>query len=183
MQPLPLAVPLTIAALAAFLIFITALKYAVADAFARTRLGMTAFFVFIVVTLSVSFWHYALESLPFAAPAALVGLLVGQFVGARAAQERLLLQGAEEYMEHFAHVHLADVKNLQWWSIINFYTVMGALLVINFVGLSDVIFGGEHWADATSAVGAFLLGTLLPYLIHLWAIKTAQKSTSTASEA
>jgi len=172
MEHLSVAIPLTVAALAAFLIFITALKYAVADDFRRIRLIMTAFFLFVIATLTLSFWPWALATLPYSIPAALVGIAVGYFVGARAAQERLMLEGLEQYMEHFAHVHLADMASLKWWSVINFYTVMGALLLINLVGLSNIIMGGSAGgAIATSAVGAFLLGTLLPYLAHLWSIR------------
>lgn len=169
MTGLPLSVPLVVAVLALFLIFITALKYAVANNFVRTRLSMTAFFCFIVATLTLSFWHYALATLPFSAPAALLGALLGYALGVRTERQKLRLQGIEYYMEHFAHIHLEDLKELTWWSVINFYTVMGSLLLINLVGLSNVIFGGtEAWAIATSVVGAFLLGTIVPYLLHLW---------------
>ena len=95
-----------------------------------------------------------------------------------------MLEGFENYVEHFAHVHLADVTKLQWWSLVNFYSVTGALLLINFVGLSTVIFAGsETWAIATCVFGAFLIGTVAPYIIHLWSIRAAQNSSSIQSEA
>lgn len=179
-----ITVTAAIAALAAFLILITALKYAISDAFIRTRLIMTAFVMFIVTTLTLSFWQYALMSLWFTVPAALLGVAVGYFAGVKAAQERLLMQGLEDYMAHFAHVHAADVKKLQWWSLINFYSIAGALLLINLVGLSSVIFAGrEGWAMAACVFGAFLLGSVVPYLVHLWTINPTQNSSKITSEA
>lgn len=170
--------------LTVFLMYITALKYVIQSPFARTRLIMTSFFVFIVVTLTISFWQYALVSLKFTIPAALIGALVGHVVGVREAERKLMAQGIEHYLEHFAHVHITDLQKLHWWSLINFYSVMSGLLLINLVGLSTVIFKGrESWAIATCVVGAFLLGSILPYLVHLWSIRHKQKSKSITSEA
>jgi len=184
MDSLVLSTTTAIAALAAFTIFVSALRYAVSDSFARTRLSMTAFFCFIVVTLTMAFWRYTFDSLPFVAPAFALGLIVGHFVGVKKAQERLMLEGFEHYLEHFAHVDIFDARSLRWWPLINFYSIAGALILINFVGLSNVIFAGrESWALAACAVGAFLLGTIAPYLIHLWAINPAQNKSSTTSEA
>jgi cytochrome bd-type quinol oxidase subunit 2 len=47
---------IVIALLALFLIAMTIFKYAIHDNFMRTRLTMSALFVFIVATLSISFW-------------------------------------------------------------------------------------------------------------------------------
>jgi small-conductance mechanosensitive channel len=176
MYHLPISVPVVIAALTIFLSVATALGYAVRSYFVRTRLIMTLFFFFIVTTLSVSFWNYAMATLPFSAPAALLGALVGHIVGVQTEREKLAMQGLEHYMEHFAHVHMYDIKSLTWWSFINFYSIMGGLLLINLVGLSNVIFrGAENWAIATSTVGAFLIGTIIPYLLHLWSIPATKR--------
>lgn len=162
----------TIAALAAFLIFLTALKYAIADEFVRTRAIMTSFFLFIVFTLTLAFWPYTLASLPYTIPAAGIGIALGYFVAVKAAQERLLVEGVEHYLEHAMHVRLADLTALRWWSVINVYSIMGALLLINLVGLSTVWFvGRQSWAIATCAFGALLLGSIVPYLVHLWSLK------------
>lgn len=164
-----ISIIVSIAALAAFFMLSVALKYAVADTFARTRLVMTSFFVFIVFTLTISFLPYAVVSLPYAVPALVLGVVVGYFAAAKVAQERLALEGLEHYIEHFTHVHLADVATLQWWSVANVYSVAAALILINLVGLSNVIFAGrESWALATCAVGAFLVGAVVPYFLHLW---------------
>lgn len=172
-----------IAVLTVFLVFLSALSYAIQDAFIRMRLIMTLFFCFIVVTLTLSFWQYALLSLRFTIPAALFGVLVGYFVGVKEAEEKLMVQGLSHYMEHFAHIHVADIQHFQWWSLINFYSIAGALLLINLVGLSTVIFrGAQSWAMVTCVFGAFLLGTIVPYLVHLWSINPAQKSSSTTRE-
>lgn len=177
MDQLLVSATIGIAALAGFLLFITALKYGVTDSFARTRLIMTAFVAFIVVTLTAAFWRYTEASLAFSIPALLLGMLVGHEVGVRAAQEKLMVEGVERYMEHFAHIHLADISKLEWWSIINFYSIAGALLIINLLGASVVFFEGrETWALATCAIGAFLVGTLLPYLMHLWRLKTSRST-------
>lgn len=182
MEQLPGSVVLTIAVLTVFLMFVTGLKYAAISKFSHTRLTMTAFFLFIVATLTISFWEYALMTLPFTIPASIAGILLGSLLGVRAAQKRLEKEGAA-YLEHFAHVHPHELKKLTWWSLINFYTVMGALLLINFVGLSTVIFHeARNWVLLTSAVGAFLLGTLVPYLIHVWTINPAHPSNRTHSE-
>jgi hypothetical protein len=165
-------VTLTIAALAAFFIFLTAVKYAVDDDFDRTRLIMTSFFVFIIFTLTLAFWPYRYSSLPYAVPALFVGVGLGYFVAVRAAKERLMMEGITHYIEHATHVHLKDVRALRWWSLINFYSVMGALLIINLVGLSMVWFrGNDTLAIATCVFGAFGVGTLAPYLYHLWGLK------------
>jgi|GEM_PF-1661236 len=184
MESLSLVIVAAIAILTVFLCVITVLKYAIASRFVRTRLSMTLFFCFIVATLTLSFWPYALASLVFTVPAALLGALVGHMVGVRAAKERLVLEGAEHYVEHFAHIHVTDVSKMQWWTLINFYSVAGALLLINFVGLSTVIYSGsKSWAMTTCVFGAFLIGSVVPYLIHLWSIKAPQKRSSTTSEA
>lgn len=183
MEPLPTSILLVVATLTIFLCFITGVKYGVQNKFIRRRIIMTSFFFFIVTTLSVSFWPYALATLPFTIPAALIGALIGHLVGVRTAQEKLSAQGAAHYMEHFAHIHISEFRALTWWSVINFYSIMGALVLINLVGLSTVIFSqAQEWAIATSVVGAFLLGTIAPYLVHLWSINTTHKSNTTISE-
>jgi hypothetical protein len=174
MDQLLISTTVAIATLAAFLIFITILKYAMQDTFVRTRLIMTGFVAFVVIALTASFWRYTVLSLGFSLPALVVGMFVGHFVGVRAAQEKLLAQGMERYIEHITHVKLGDPQNLQWWSVINFYTIAGALVIVNLLGLSVVIFNqSQGLALTTCAVGAFLIGTLLPYLAHLWTIKNA----------
>ena len=173
---LPNSVTVTVAVLTVFLVFITALKYAVADEFVRTRLMMTAFFFFIVATLSVSFWQYALNTLPYTIPACFLGAILGYALGVRTEQYKLSTEGLTYYMQHFAHVHFKDMETFTWWSYINFYSVMSALVLINLVGLSNVIFHqAEDWAIATSVVGAFLLGTIAPYLTHLWSLPAGRQ--------
>jgi hypothetical protein len=184
MEQLPLSITLVIALLTVFLCFTVGLKYTTMSNFVRTRLIMTSFFLFIVATLTISFWQYRVESLPYTVPAALLGVLLGYLLGVRTEQQKLRVNGIEHYMEHFAHVHVYDITSLNWWSVINFYTVMGGLLLINLVGLSSVIFSGDvQSAIRTAMVGAFLLGTIVPYLIHLWSIKAPHHKSSTTSEA
>ncbi len=144
---------------------------------------MTTFFCFIVLTLTISFWQYTVQSLPFTIPAWCLGIAVGYWFGVRTEQQKLKMHGIEHYLEHFAHVHMTDITKLNWWSVINFYTIMGGLLLINLVGLSTVIFHNvEYSAIRTTGVGAFLLGTTLPYMIHLWSIKAPHNNNSMASE-
>lgn len=169
-------VTITIAALAAFFVYLTAVKYAVKDQFDRTRLIMTSFFMFVVFTLTLAFWPYRYASLPYVIPALAVGVGVGYFVAVRAAKERLLMEGIADYIEHATHVHMKDLLALRWWSIINFYSVMGALLIINLVGLSMVWFkDNELLAVTTCVLGAFGVGTLVPYLYHLWDIRRSSR--------
>lgn len=168
---LPSSITLVIALLALFLSYLVVLKYNVRNNFARTRLGMTSFFVFIVLTLSLSFWQYTLHTLPFAVPAFFIGCALGYLIGVRGAEERLKNEGHAHYREHFAHIHVRGLKDLTWWSVLNFYSIAGALVLINLVGFSTVILKSEVLAIATSSVGALLLGTVLPYLFHLWSLK------------
>ena len=183
MEQLPISITLALALLTAFLCFVVALKYAELGNFVRTRFIMTAFFFFIVATLSISFWSYAAISLPYTIPAALVGMVLGYLLGVRTEQQKLRTHGLAHYMEHFAHVHGQDIASFHWWSVINFYSVMGGLLLINLVGLSTVFFNGDSSsAVRTSMVGAFLLGTIVPYLLHLWSIKATHHTRSTTKD-
>ena len=183
MEGLPASITIVIAVLTVFLIFITALKYAIHDPFVRTRLIMTSFFFFIVITLTLSFWEFFFDTLPFTIPAGAIGVLMGYLIGVRAAQAKLAARGAAYYMRHFAHVHIQDVAAGNWWSVINFYSVFSAIALINLVGLTTVILHNlKPMALATSAFGAFLIGSIIPYLIHLWSIRTRQNSSKNTSE-
>jgi hypothetical protein len=177
MTQLPVTIAIVIALLAFFLIFITALKYAVSNNFMRTRIIMTAFFLFIVCTLTISFWPYAMATFPFTVPAFLIGAFLGYLIGVRTEQQKVRAHGLEHYMEHFAHIHSHDLKNLSWWSVINFYSVMGGLVLINFVGFSTVFHEGSRgWAITTSVIGALLLGSIVPYLVHLWSVRATSRA-------
>ena len=171
MSELPFTIILELTLLTVFLTFISGLKYVIPDNFMRTLVIMTSFFVFIVSTLTISFWQFTWATLPFTIPAGLVGMTVGYLVGVRTERQKLVTHGVEHYMEHFAHIHLSDVTSFNWWSLINFYSVIGGLILINLVGLSTVIFEGERWAIVTSSIGALLLGSIVPYLYHLWSIR------------
>ncbi|MDP3646259.1 MAG: hypothetical protein Q8R25_04175 [bacterium] len=177
MSQLPITITITLALLAFFLIFITSLKYAIRNNFMRTRVIMTSFFLFIVCTLTISFWPYAMATFPFTVPAAIIGAMLGYLIGVRTEQQKLRAHGLEYYMEHFAHIHSTDLKNLTWWSVVNFYSVMGGLVLINCVGLSTVFFyGSESWAIGTSVVGALLIGSIAPYLVHLWSVTATARA-------
>lgn len=183
MSGLPTSITVAVVVLTVFLTFITALKYAVENNFVRTRLIMSAFFLFIIATLSISFWRYTLVTLPYTIPASLLGASLGYFLGVRTEQAKLRERGLAYYKKHFAHIHMSDVQELNWWSVINFYSVMGALALINLVGLSTVIYhGSKNLAIGTSSVGAFLLGTIAPYLAYLWSIKATKSKSTTTSE-
>lgn len=176
MNEFTLTVTAALVLLTAFLVFATGLKYGAQNKFARTRLLMTAFFLFIAASLTVSFWQYTFATLPFTIPAFFIGAFAGQFLGVRAARAKLRMQGAEHYMEHFAHVHVRDIASFSWWSIINFYSVMGGLALINLIGISVVLTrGSEVWAIGTSVFGAFLMGTIVPYLLHLWHLRARRR--------
>lgn len=172
MLPLPVSITVVVALLAVFLMLVVALQYSGMNTFRRMRASMSAFFFFIVATLSVSFFNYAAATLPYTVPAFVLGVLVGYAFGVTTERQKLAAQGIEHYMEHFAHIHAEDLKHMTWWSIINFYSVGGGLLLINLVGFSNVILNGsEAGAIVTSTIGAFLLGTIAPYLVHLWSIR------------
>jgi hypothetical protein len=162
---------LVLLVLVMFLSFITILKYAIADNFIRTRLIMTSFLAFIVMTLTISFWRYALDSLYFTVPAMFVGVYLGHTIGVTTERQKIAAKGVAHYVEHFHHISKEDLKSFTWWSIVNFYSIMGGLVLINLVGLSTFIFP-QHQAIAiaTTVVGALLIGTLIPYIIHLWSV-------------
>src|SRR4051812_14295443 len=131
MTGLPLSITLVIVFLTVFLVFNTALKYAIEDEFRRTRLMMTAFFVFIIATLTISFWQYTWDTLPFTVPATLLGIAAGYLIGVRTEKQKLRMEGLRYYMAHFAHIHPGDFEHLTWWTVVNFYSVMGGLILIN----------------------------------------------------
>jgi len=182
MEALPFSIIAVIAVLTLFLSLLIVLKYAVEDNFIRTRSIMTAFFCFIVATLTISYWPFFFATLPFTIPAGILGVAAGYLVGVRAAEQRLRTEGLANYLSHFAHIHI-DKGEFNWWALINFYSVMGSLFLINLVGLTTVIFHNlKPMTLATSAFGAFLIGSIIPYLIHLWTIKTAHIKMSTSSD-
>ncbi len=132
---------------------------------------MTALFLFIVITLSISFWPSAALSLPYTVPALAVGIIVGYVIGVKTERQKMMTHGLEHYLEHFAHIHAADIRNMTWWSVVNFYSIMCGLILINLVGFSTVIVRNSvFWTILTSTVGAFLIGTIIPYLAHLWGV-------------
>lgn len=172
------AITAVLALLAAFLISIAAVKYAVADNFLRTRLTMSALFIFIVSTLTISFWPYARLTFNYALPALLIGIILGQIIGVRTEQQKLVEQGIERYMERFAHIHKEDVRKLTWWSIINFYSISCGLILINLIGFTNIILhGSERFIIATSIVGALFVGSIVPYLVHLWRLSFTHPAT------
>ncbi len=115
MNQLPVSITVTVAVLTIFLCFITALKYAVPNNFVRTRLIMTSFFFFIVTTLTISFWQFALATLPYTIPVFLIGCVLGYVLGVQTERQKLNAQGLDYYMQHFAHIHVHDIKSLTWW--------------------------------------------------------------------
>lgn len=130
---------------------------------------MSALFLFIVLTLSISFWPSAPLTLPYTIPALFIGMALGYFIGVHTEQQKLMMHGIEHYMERFAHIEHADIKRLTWWSIINFYSIICGLILINLVGFTNVILAGSPaFTIATSSVGALLIGSIVPYLAHLW---------------
>lgn len=176
MRALPSSIILTIAVLTVFLVLLIVLKYAVEDNFNRTRLSMTAFFLFIVATLTICFKEYFFATLPFTLPSGFLGVLVGYFVALPAAEARLKKEGLSRYRNDFAEVEVKGIRGFQWWSLLNFYTILTALALINLVGLTTVLLHNlMPMALATSAFGAFLIGSIIPYLYHLWTIKSRSK--------
>jgi hypothetical protein len=179
-QSLPPSIITIVAVLTAFFIFIVALKFAVEDNFSRTRLTMTAFFFFIVATLTISYYEYFFATLPFTIPAGIIGIIAGYLLGVPAAEERLKKEGLRRYRQDFAHVETAGIKGFAWWSILNYYTIMSTLVLINLVGLTTVLLHNlKPMALLTSAFGAFMIGSIIPYHIHLWTIKTKQNASNT----
>src|SRR3990167_4470632 len=182
MEALPFSIIAVIAVLTLFLSLLIVLKYAVEDNFIRTRSIMTAFFCFIVATLTISYWPFFFATLPFTIPAGALGVAAGYLVGVRAAEQRLRTEGLAHYLSHFAHIHV-DKGEFNWWALVNFYSVMGALILINFVGLTTVIFHNlKPLTLATSAFGAFLIGSIIPYLIPPLTIRIKQNKKNTRSD-
>lgn len=172
------AITAVIALLAAFLISIAAFKYAIEDNFLRTRLVMSALFIFIVSTLTISFWPYAGLTFNYSFPALLIGIILGQIIGVRTEQQKIIEEGVERYAEHFAHIRKEDVKKLTWWSVINYYSISCGLILINLVGFTNIILhGSERFIIATSIVGALFVGSIIPYLVHLWSLSFTNRTT------
>jgi hypothetical protein len=172
-----LAIIVDLALLATFLISIAASRYVTQNAFSRTRFLMSVLFIYIVATLTTTYWRLALETIPFVVPAFLVGLLIGSVVGVRAERQKLFMHGMERYMERFAHIGKEDLQNFTWWSFINFYSISCVLILINLIGFTTVIMESSNAIGiAVSVLGAALVGSIVPYLFHLW---TLQASTQT----
>jgi len=165
----------SIALLAVFLIALTVAKYAFHHSFARTRFIMSALFVYLVLSLSVAFWSYGPITLPFAIPGLIVGVLLGYVIGVRTERQKLMMHGIEHYLEHFAHITEDDVKSFTWWSFVNYYSITCALLLINLIGFTNVIAkSSPSFVIATCAFGALLIGSIVPYLAHLWTIRLSR---------
>jgi cytochrome bd-type quinol oxidase subunit 2 len=172
------AITAVIAILAAFLISLAVAKYTIKDNFVRTRLIMSALFLFITTTLSISFWPYALLTFNYSFPSFLIGIILGQIIGVRTEQQKIVEHGIERYAERFARVSAEDVKKLTWWSIINFYSIMCGLVLINLIGFTNIILhGSPAFIIATSMVGALFVGSIVPYLIHLWTVRLRHGAT------
>lgn len=172
------SVIIAIALLALFLISLTVLKYAVRNSFIRTRFIMTALFAFIVLTLSISFWPEAPITLPFAIPATFVGMLLGYVIGVRTERQKIVTHGIEHYMERFARIDPEDVRKLTWWSVVNYYSIMCGLVLINLVGFTNIILRGSPlFIIITSSIGAAFVGSIIPYLAHLWSIRLTDAPT------
>jgi hypothetical protein len=172
-----LAIIVVTALLALFLISITVFKYAIHNNFMRTRLTMSALFIFIVLVLSISFWPSAMITFPYTIPAFICGLILGHLIGVRTEQQKLAMNGVEHYMEHFAHINPADLQNLTWWSFINYYSIMCGLILINLVGFTNIILNGSLvFVVVSSVVGAALIGSIVPYLFHLWTVSPPKNS-------
>jgi len=158
-----------LAFLAAFLISIVIAKYSIATEFGRTRFIMSALFLYIVASLTNTYWRFALMTLPYTIPAGLIGILLGYLAGVRTERRKLMMQGAERYIERFARISKDEVATFTWWTFINFYSITAALILINFIGFTSVLMhSSKGLINATSVVGASLIGSIIPYLIHLW---------------
>jgi hypothetical protein len=169
MTGLPATITIVIALLAIFLVSITALKYFIKNNFVRTRLMMTALFAFIIITLTIAFRDSVSLTLPYTTPALFTGIVLGYLIGVQTERQKLMTHGLEYYMEHFAHIHSKDVRTMTWWSVVNFYSIMCGLVLINMVGFTTVILQGSPlFTIITSVVGALLIGSIVPYLAHLW---------------
>lgn len=166
------AITAVIALLAAFLVSIPVVKYAIRDDFSRTRFIMSELFLFITATLTISFWPYAGLTFNYSFPSFLVGIILGQIIGVRTERQKIIEHGVEHYMEHFAHINKRDAQKLTWWSIINFYSIMAGLVVINLIGFTNIILRGTPlFIIGTSMVGAAFMGSIVPYLVHLWMLE------------
>jgi hypothetical protein len=103
---------------------------------------------------------------------------LGYAIGVRTEQQKLMMQGIENYMERFAIIEHADIKNLSWWSVVNFYSIMSGLILINLVGFTNIILkGNTSFIILTSVVGAALIGSIVPYLAHLWTLPLTHRGT------
>lgn len=163
------AITLMLALLAAFLVSITIAKYAFVHRFTRIRFVMSALFIYIVATLTVSFWNVALATLPYTIPVFFIGMYLGHRIGVGAEEQKISMMGIDSYMQRFAHITHHDIRRLNWWSFINFYSIMCGLVIINLVGLTTILLDSSSRSVIfTSIIGAAFIGSIVPYLTHLW---------------
>lgn len=167
-----IAVVTALAALVIFLCLVTVLKYAIRGNFTRTRIIMTALLFFLVAVVLLAFGPYITESATTMFTAFLLGLFIGERAGVRPAQRKIATDGVQHYIEHYVTDNKDEIKTLTWWSIVNFYAILCALIMMNLIGLSRILFEGHTTiAIGVVAFGAFLIGTILPYIIHLWRVR------------
>jgi hypothetical protein len=166
-----IAVVTALAALVIFLCLVTVLKYAIRGNFTRTRVILTLLLVFLVAVVLLAFWQYIAASATTMFTTFLLGILVGERAGVRPAQRKIAIDGVQHYMEHYITSNKDEIKTLTWWGLVNFYAIMCALIMMNLIGLSRILFeGNRELAIAVVALGTFLIGTIVPYIIHLWRV-------------
>lgn len=167
-----IAVMTALAALVIFLCLVVVLKYAIKGNFTRTRIILTLLLGFLVAVVLLAFWQHIAASATTMLTAFLLGVLIGERGGVRPAQRKIATEGVRYYMEEFVHTSKEELKAFTWWSIVNFYAIMCALIMMNLVGLSRILFDGNMYlATGVVAFGAFLIGVTLPYVIHLWRVR------------
>jgi hypothetical protein len=157
--------------LSAYLFFLLLMKHRTRSSFALTRITLTSFVVFAFLTLFVVYWRFVIDEAVWASIALLAGTFVGRFLAVEASQKRIAEEGLGNYFEHYLHIHIKSLHKVEWYSLVNVHTIIVALVLINMLGLNELIFESPEWTRFSIVFANFLVGTCIPYMIHLWTLK------------
>lgn len=162
---------ITVGLISTYLLSLLYAKHTVRSSFMLTRVTVSAFVVTMFTVLFIVYWQYVVDYAVSASFALLAGTLVGHFLAVEVERHKISERGLAHYVEHYLHVHVKTLDNLEWWSVVNVHTIIVTLLLVNIIGLNELIFDSPEWTRFIIVASNFLIGTTIPYLIHLWTIK------------
>lgn len=164
---------ISIGLLSAYFFFLLLMRHAVRNHFLITRFTITAFIVYMFATLIVVYWTPMMDNAVQGSVAFLAGLVLGRFMAVTVERRKIAEEGLSNYLEHYLHIHIKSLENLEWWSIVNVHTVIVTLIFIDLLGLNRTVYDSAPATLFIVVLALFLVGTVIPYAVHLWTIKAS----------